>query len=534
MTKLRKIISDVLHVSKLTKTSNKKILILLSIVFSQFSAGTDILLIGLFTFLITGQKTNIDFINEVLVFISNNLYLLFVLVSLRFVFNFFQQMILKRIQSSVDINLKAYIMEDIFRKRNFSIADSYFYLNQLSSHISFFYSNIASFVNNILQILIYLSYLFISDSQIIMIFLISGIFISFPFKYFLTKSRQSMHNSYLQTQQFNRDAQRVLDNLFLINILKTENFELDIFNKTLKEYRYYYLKNFQYSLYNTFLPSFFALILISSALSIKIYAQKITLDFMGVLLRMFQSASNVTNSINQIVNSHVHIEKFYKLSSDENFVYKKPVIKNQDLIELENISFQYINSEEKMFKNLNLKINKNTHTLVVGPNGSGKSTLLALIAGILYPKDGTVKTFTEKIAYVGPNPLIFESTLKENLLYGNTLKISDEEICNYLDIFKVFENKVGLNETVSNKTLSSGQMQKISFIRALLSEPELLILDEATSNLDQSSKETVYKTLSELETTIINSTHEGENYSNVDSKIVISIDNEKRVVKLIK
>ena len=533
MVKIKKIINDVLYVSKLTKTTNKKVLITLSIILSQLSAGTDILLIGLFTFLITGQETNIETINNVLSFISENLYLLFLLVIFRFIFNFTQQMILKRIQSAVDINLKAYIMEDIFKKRNFSTADSYFYLNQLSSHISFFYSNIASLINNLLQILMYFSYLFISESQVVVIFLFSAILISIPFRYFLSKSRQSMHDSYVQTQQFNRDAQRVLDNLFLINILKKEEYELNSFRKTLKKYRHFYIKNFQYSLYNTFLPSFFALILISSAISIKTYAQKITLDFMGVLLRMFQAASNVTNSINQVVNSHVHIEMFYKLSKEDNFVYKQPTITNEGFIELENISFQYINSDEEMFKDLSLKIKQNTHSLIVGPNGSGKSTLLALIAGILYPKKGNIKTFSKNIGYVGPNPLIFDATLKENLLYGNESSIPDKEIIRQLKTFKVFDTDKSLNEQISNKSLSSGQMQKISFIRALLSNPDILILDEASSNLDKNSKELIYKILSNLNTTILNSTHEGDNYLNIDSTISISVENGIRKVAFI-
>jgi len=201
---------------------------------------------------------------------------------------------------------------------------------------------------------------------------------------------------------------------------------------------------------------------------------------------------------------------------------------------LENISFQYINSDEEMFKDLSLKIKQNTHTLIVGPNGSGKSTLLAIIAGILYPKKGNIKTFSKNVGYVGPNPLIFDATLRENLLYGIKTSIPDEEIIRQLETFKVFETEKSLDKEISNKSLSSGQMQKISFIRALLSTPDLLILDEASSNLDQNSKELIYKILSNLNTTILNSTHEGDNYTNIDSTISISVENGLRKVTFIK
>ena len=68
-------------------------------------------------------------------------------------------------------------------------------------------------------------------------------------------------------------------------------------------------------------------------------------------------------------------------------------------------------------------------------------------------------------------------------------------------------NELDLDQQISNKSLSTGQMQKISFARAVLGEKELLILDESTANLDTESKQKIYTLLSELELTILNSTH---------------------------
>jgi len=83
-----------------------------------------------------------------------------------------------------------------------------------------------------------------------------------------------------------------------------------------------------------------------------------------------------------------------------------------------------------------------------------------------------------------------------------------------------------LNKKVSNKTLSMGQMQKISFIRALLSGVEILILDESTSNLDEESRELIFQILKELNITIINSTHNKEDFQNVDLHIELTISKE--------
>ena len=86
--------------------------------------------------------------------------------------------------------------------------------------------------------------------------------------------------------------------------------------------------------------------------------------------------------------------------------------------------------------------------------------------------------------------MIIKGTLKENILYGSEKnKASDKEIKNLIKKFELFKNNNNnLEIKVSNRTLSSGQMQKLSFIRALLSNPELLLVDESTANLDKKTK----------------------------------------------
>ena len=82
-------------------------------------------------------------------------------------------------------------------------------------------------------------------------------------------------------------------------------------------------------------------------------------------------------------------------------------------------------------------------------------------------------------------------------MYGNNLDIPDEKILNLLNRFNFYpENKdIDISKHISNKTLSSGQMQKISFIRAILNKVDILLLDEATSNLDFESKNLIFNIL---------------------------------------
>ena len=104
--------------------------------------------------------------------------------------------------------------------------------------------------------------------------------------------------------------------------------------------------------------------------------------------------------------------------------------------------------------------------------------------------------------------MILNSTLKENLTYGTANDASDYELTELIAEFKLFneESNIKLDKNISNKVLSTGQMQKISFMRALLSKSDILLLDESTSNLDIDSKKLIFQNLNQRNLTIINAT----------------------------
>ena len=157
---------------------------------------------------------------------------------------------------------------------------------------------------------------------------------------------------------------------------------------------------------------------------------------------------------------------------------------------------------------------------------------MGLIAGILIPEIGSIKLSSDKFGYVGVTPLIISGSLRENLTYGNKKKLEDTEIYDMIYEFKLFNKNenITLDHQVTNKSLSSGQMQKVSFIRALLSDLEILLLDESTSNLDADTRELIFGILNKKEITIINSTHNKDDF-NYDNHLKIEIINDKRVFK---
>lgn len=532
---IKKIIAEVLYVSKLTGTNNKKVLIVMSVIFSQLAAITDLSLIAVFSYFITGENTQILFVNNLLDYFSKNQYLILVIVVSRFFFQYSQSMMLKQLEYKVDKNLKIYLLKEIYDKRNYSVADSYFYINVLSGHVSFFYTSIAAFLNSLFQIGIFSLYLFASQPNSIFAFLASGIVLAIPTRILIKKARSYIHISYEKGKESNSEVQRAVENMFLIKILKKENEEINSFTNTLESFNQSMLKNHSYSLFTGYLPSFVTLFLLSSIFAFTTFQSFLTLDFIGVTLKLFQSLGGFSGSANKIINSHVHIEKFHDLDKNK-LVNKKEnfVLTNENKIQFNNVNFKYFNSDERIFENINFKINRNSHNLILGPNGSGKSTLIGLIAGIFYAQEGKVLTFSDKFGYIGATPLIFEATLRENLIYGNSKKISDDDLKSYLldlDTFKEASN-YDLNRLVSNKTLSSGQMQKIAFIRALASDLEILLLDEATANLDSNSKNLIFKLLQKNNLTIINSTHDPDSFEDIDNVIKISVKDGKRIINI--
>ena len=536
LTSYKKLYRDVLYVSKITKTNNKRLIIFSAVILAQLSALSDILLILFFTSIITGEINVGNVFLPIVQFIQEFTFLLPIIVILRFVCIYFQSVVLKKLELDVQENLRVYLLNEVFEKRNYSIADAYFFINELASHISFFYSNLAGFMNSLLQMFAYVVYLILADTRTIFTFGVGAVIIFFPTKFLITKAREYMHKSYTYSKETNYEVQRIIENMFLIKILKKDQEEIRNFKNTLGNYNLSTLKNHKYGAINSFLPSFITMFIFSILLVFSSLAKSITLDFIAVTLRLFQSIGIFNSSMNKIINSHVHIEKFYELDENkllinkDNFKFLKK--ENKNVIEINNLSFKYFNSEDYIFENLDLSIPVNQHTILTGPNGSGKSTLLGLISGVLYSEKGNVTTYKDKFGYIGAIPLIFTGTLKQNLMYGNDEVISDKKIMELLKEFDVFKEKrnYDLTREISNKSLSSGQMQKISFIRALLANTEVLLLDESTANLDEKSRDLIFDILKNQSISIINSTHDPTSFKDVQNHIKIIIEEDKRII----
>ena len=537
LTKIKVLIEKTLYISKLTNVPNKKLRIFLSVVFANIAVILDLLIIILFSVMLTEEInfTNIVIVDLINIFLKNKFLLIF-LVVVRFGSLLIERLNLELLTLKVGENLRLNLMRQSFEKGNLSTSDAYYYINQVSGHVSGFYRAFTLFIINLLQILGFSVFLLITDREIFSFFAFGSILLIFPTKYLISKGKHFQHLSFEDNRRVHSNIERIIENTFLIKILKTTSIEFNNFRDRLKNFTKSQSLNLVYGSLNSVLPTFSTILILSILTTLTDMVKNLTFEFIGVLLRLFQSLSVFTNSLNLVLNSSVHVDELYKLDKfspkqyNENYTCD---LTNEFAVEFTKVSFRYFNSKEFIFEKINFKLNKNSHTLITGPNGAGKSTLLGLITGLYLPEDGLVTISSRKVGYIGVTPLVFKASLKDNLLYGNELIVEDDQIVEIIKEFNLYPDleTVDVNKEVSNKTLSSGQMQKISFMRALLNNSEILLLDEATSNLDLSSKKLVFSILKNKNITIINSTHNKEDF-NFDSELIIDIKNDNRTLRL--
>ena len=154
---IRNSIENILYVSRKSSIKNKKLKILSSIVLSNLSVLLDIFIILYFSFLLSSRDTNE--INEIysfiLEFIFDNNFLMIFIVILRFSFFYLEKIIIQKLTLEIRESLRSYLLKEIYNRGNYSIADSTFYVNELTIHISYFYNAFAKVLNHTIQLIVY-------------------------------------------------------------------------------------------------------------------------------------------------------------------------------------------------------------------------------------------------------------------------------------------------------------------------------------------------------------------------------------------
>ncbi len=239
----------------------------------------------------------------------------------------------------------------------------------------------------------------------------------------------------------------------------------------------------------------------------------------------------------------VEIDKLDDFFSEQPEILSKGVeLSNNtriDSIELKDVNYSYGSFEKNILQNVNFKINHGEHCVLLGRSGSGKSTFLKILSSLYTPITGKmlvnnkeltsigIDNYRDRISYVGANGDIISGTI-----YDNITMLSDNN--NYDDVLRCLENICMLDEVMGFPAgintrigyggikLSSGQEQRILLARALYKNPDLLILDEPTSHLDDESKGKVLTYLNNLSCAIVITTHDESVLSYISDSILLN------------
>ena len=183
-----------------------------------------------------------------------------------------------------------------------------------------------------------------------------------------------------------------------------------------------------------------------------------------------------------------------------------------NLIKINNLSFAYNKNTPPLLKNVNLDIPKGVYLSIGGENGSCKTTLIKLILGLLTPISGSITVDTDNIAYVPQRLDGFNSQFPISIyeilkIHAKSLKLdpksSSIDVLEKVNMLKFKENLIG--------NLSGGQQQRVFIARALIGNPDLIILDEPSTGVDVKNQQEIYSLLSKINkeqgTTIISIEH---------------------------
>ena len=273
----------------------------------------------------------------------------------------------------------------------------------------------------------------------------------------------------------------------------------------------------------------FAIFFLIGLTMVFIQFQKNPLDLIPILSLIAVSVIRFIPSFNTIAAETTYI-KIYKLSFENVFkeISESMNIKEKkrneileqssnNAVEIKNLNFDYTDKNKSIpsIKNLNIHIKKNSMTGIIGKSGAGKSTLINIVLGLLLPKSGelaiklpvkNVSSEFKKISYVPQDIFLSDDTLKNNIAFGckeNEIDIDRLNKCVIeagLSNFLSQNKKEGLNMMIGEKgiKLSGGERQRVGIARALYVQPEILILDEATSSLDNETEKDVMQTIQSL------------------------------------
>lgn len=415
--------------------------------------------------------------------------------------------------------------------------------NKLKTMFQLLFSDI---INSLILIIgLYITLLFTDTIAALMLLILMPI-VYIIFKTYLNKTYAYTKEIKIFTADINAKINEYIQNMEIIQVFNREGFifnKFDKINKKIYDINIELSKLRSYSGYRAMdIIQFLAIIIVLIYFGLGSIT-KIYLVTVGSLYMAIDYTTKIFNNINTIImrfgdvedafSSANHIFELLEMDSMEKLEEKNIDLKSD--INFDNIYFSY--SNEDVIKDLSFKLKSGSSIAFVGQNGSGKSTLINLLLNFYSPRKGKItigdvdinkidrNKLREDMAVVLQDAFLFKDTIKENIKMGEYF--SDKEVINSLKKVggeKLLQRGIDSMLLENGSNLSQGEKQLIAFARAYIRDPKILILDEATSNIDTETENIIQKGINELKkdrTTFIVA-HRLSTIKNVDKILVLS------------
>lgn len=501
-------------------------------IFEVISIG---LVLPVVTFLVNENSINI-FRNYINIDLFNNisndeiLHLSILLLLFVFLIKFIFQIYFYTKQNQIVFDIMHVLSRKLFN--NYLSKPFYFFLNKNSSNlisnltihtpdvIYNFLIPVVLLISEMIMIIFIITVLFLLDLRTVILALVIGA-VGFIFLKIISKKIKSWGNIRVINEKIRvQIVQQSLNAIKETIVFGRQKYFSDLFNNINNSNRKVLSKYFTFlelpkpiiELIGFSCLIVFIIILISLNYEGKDIIPPIA-TFCLASYKILPSANKILISIQRIRFAKPALDKIiFEFESihdtNKNFQQNNNKMSFEKHIKISNLDFSY-NAENIIFDNLNLKINKGEMIAITGGSGEGKSTLVNILLGLLSCDNGKVEvdgisiennieTWQKNIGYVPQKINLLDESIEENILLGeksNTEKIKkvlkDVQLENFLNETKKFVGEDGVR-------ISGGQKQRLGIARALYRDPELLVLDEATSSLDNRTENEIMELLSNL------------------------------------
>ena len=241
--------------------------------------------------------------------------------------------------------------------------------------------------------------------------------------------------------------------------------------------------------------------------------------FVGYIWRFWNPIVNISNFYNTLIMAMAYLERIFETLDEPVNIANLPdayeLSEIEGHVQFKDVLFKYEDEDREILKNVSFNVNSGETIALVGPTGAGKTTIISLLSRFYDVTSGevlvdgnnirnvTLDSLRKQMGVMLQDTFIFSGTILDNIRYGK-LDATDEEIINAAKAVKahdfIVNLKDGYNTEVNERgsRLSVGQRQLISFARALLADPKILILDEATSSIDTKTEQALQEGLDRL------------------------------------